>query len=88
MLRNIMLALLITAAAPTIVNASTSPILLKYKESVVPEVPIDFVRRKSVRDIIRGILKKRNRDIPLRQEYYLTPPNRVYLDKAKLALVH
>ena len=85
MLRNIMLALLIIAAAPTIASSSTSPILLTYKESVVPEVPIDFVRRKSVRGIIRGILKRRNKSMPLWQEYYLTPPNRVYFDKTKLA---
>ena len=85
MLRNIMLALLIIAGLPTIASSSTSPILLTYKESVVPEVPIDFVRRKSVRGIIRGILKRRNKSMPLWQEYYLTPPNRIYFDKTKLA---
>ena len=84
MFRNTMLALLIIAAAPTIVNASTSPISLTYKEDIVTKDTIEFISRKSVRDIIKGILKKRNRNIPLRQEYYLTPPN-THFDKTKLA---
>ncbi len=84
MFRNTMLALLIIAAAPTIVNASTSPISLTYKEDIVTKDTIEFISRKSVRDIIRGILKKRNRNIPLREEYYLTPPN-THFDKTKLA---
>ena len=84
MLRNIMLALLIIAAAPTIVNASTSPISLTYKEDIVTKDTIEFISRKRVRDIIKGILKKRNRNIPLREEYYLTPPN-THFDKTKLA---
>ena len=84
MLRNIMLALLIIAAAPTIARSSTSPISLTYKEDIVTKDTIEFISRKSVRDIIRGILKKRNRNIPLREEYYLTPPN-THFDKTKLA---
>ena len=84
MFRNTMLALLIIAAAPTIVNASTSPISLTYKEDIATKETVDFISRKSVRDIIKGILKKRNRNIPIRQEYYLTPPH-THVDKTKLA---
>ena len=83
MFRNTMLALLIIAAAPTIARSSTSPVSLTYKEDIVTKDTIEFISRKSVRDIIKGILKKRNRNIPLREEYYLTPPH-TYIDKTKL----